>query len=65
MKIAKEIGGIKKASKVTILQAARYNEIIERAQQKAKQVELSEEFMKTYMEAIHIESIRIQNTVPA
>ena len=65
MKIAKEIGGIKKASKVTILQAARYNEIIERALQKAKQVELSEEFMKTYMEAIHIESIRIQNTVPA
>ncbi len=63
MKVAKEIGNIKKQSKVTILQAARYNEIIERALQKAKQVELSEEFMKTYMEAIHIESIRIQNAI--
>ena len=63
MKVAKEIGNLKKQSKVTILQSARYNEIIERALQKAKQVELSEEFMKAYMEAIHIESIRIQNAV--
>lgn len=63
MKVAKEIGNIKKKSKVTILQSARYNEIVERALQKAKQVELSEEFMKTYMEAVHIESIRIQNTI--
>jgi chorismate mutase len=63
MKVAKEIGNIKKQSKVTILQTARYNEIIERALQKAKRVELSEEFMKTYMEAIHIESIRIQNAI--
>jgi chorismate mutase len=63
MKVAKEIGNLKKESKVTILQSARYNEIIERALQKAKQVQLSEEFMKAYMEAIHIESIRIQNTL--
>jgi len=63
MKIVKEIGNIKKDSNVTILQSARYNEIVERALQKAKQVELSEEFMKTYMEAVHIESIRIQNNV--
>ncbi len=63
MKIAKEIGNIKKESKVTILQSSRYDEIVERALQKAKQVELSEEFMKTYIEAVHIESIRIQNAI--
>jgi len=63
MKVVKEIGNIKKESNVTILQSTRYNEIVERALQKAKQVELSEEFMKTYMEAVHIESIRVQNTI--
>jgi chorismate mutase len=63
MKVVKEIGNIKKESNVTILQSGRYSEIIERALKKAKQVELSEEFMKTYMEAVHIESIRVQNTI--
>jgi chorismate mutase len=63
MTIAKEIGQIKKDSKVTILQSSRYNEVVQRALTKGKQLELSEEFIKHLMEGIHIESIRTQNTL--
>jgi chorismate mutase len=63
MNIAKEIGTIKKKSEITILQTGRYNEILEKSFRKAAQVGLSEEFIKTYIEALHIESIRIQNTI--
>ena len=63
MEIAKEIGGLKKENKVTILQPNRYNEIIEKAIKKAATKGLSEDFIKTYMEALHIESIRIQNNL--
>jgi chorismate mutase len=63
MKVAREIGEIKKNSKITVLQANRYNEILDRAINKGAQVGLSEEFIKSYLEAIHIESIRIQNSI--
>ncbi len=63
MKISKEIGGLKKENKVTILQPSRYNEIIEKTIKKAQPIGLSEDFIKTYIEAVHIESIRIQNTM--
>ena len=49
--------------KITVLQANRYNEILDRAINKGAQVGLSEEFIKSYLEAIHIESIRIQNSI--
>lgn len=63
MNVAKEIGEIKKTGKITVLQSSRYNEILKRALQKADKVGLSEEFVKSYLEAIHIESIRVQNTI--
>ena len=63
MKVAREIGEIKKSSKITVLQANRYNEILDRAINKGAQVGLSEEFIKSYFESIHIESIRIQNSI--
>lgn len=63
MKIAKEIGEIKRNNKITVLQSSRYTEILDRAIRKGSQVGLSEDFIKTYLEAIHIESIRIQNTL--
>ena len=63
MKVAKEIGEIKKNSKITVLQANRYNEILDRSINKGAQVGLSEEFIKSYLESIHIESIRIQNSI--
>ncbi len=61
MKVAKQIGQIKKKSRITILQSSRYNEILEKAIKKADHLGLSKEFIKTYVESIHIESIRIQN----
>jgi len=63
MNVAKEIGEIKKTNKITVLQSSRYNEIIERAISKGEKVGLSNDFIKMYLEAIHIESIRIQNLV--
>jgi chorismate mutase len=63
MKVAKEIGEIKRNSKITVLQSNRYNEILDRAMKKGAQVGLSEEFIKSYLESIHIESIRIQNSI--
>ena len=61
MEIAKQIGKLKKENKVTVLQPNRYNEIIEKNTRKGKSFGLSEDFIKTYMEAIHLESIRLQN----
>lgn len=63
MKVAKQIGEIKKKSKITVLQSNRYNEILDRAIKKGNQVGLSDDFIKSYLEAIHIESIRIQNAI--
>ena len=63
MNVAKQIGEIKKNSQVTVLQSLRYNEVLERAIKKGEQVGLSDEFIKNYLEAIHIESIRIQNSL--
>jgi chorismate mutase len=63
MNVAKQIGEIKKNSQVTVLQSSRYNEVLERAIKKGEQVGLSDEFIKNYLEAIHIESIRIQNSL--
>lgn len=64
MNVVKEIGEIKRGGNITILQSNRYNEILNRAIKKGSQVGLSEDFIKTYMEAIHIESIQIQNNLP-
>jgi len=61
MKVAKEIGLVKKQNAVTVLQASRYNEILEKAYNKGKSLGLSGEFIRSYMEDIHIESIRLQN----
>lgn len=63
MNVAKQIGEIKKNSQVTVLQSSRYNEVLERSIKKGEQVGLSHEFIKNYLEAIHIESIRIQNSL--
>ncbi len=63
MKIAKEIGTIKKKSNITVLQSSRYNEILERLNKKGEKLGLSEQFIRSYMEAIHIESIRTQNII--
>ena len=63
MGIAEKIGEYKKNNNVTILQSSRWNEIIEKSIKKAGKLNLSEEFVTKYMDAIHMESINRQNRV--
>lgn len=63
MSIAEKIGEYKRNNNVTILQATRWNEVLEKALQKAGKVGLSDEFITRYMDAIHMESINRQNKI--
>ena len=63
MKVAKKIGQIKMDNDVTVLQSSRWNEILDRTIKKAEGLDLGEKFIKSYMEAVHIESIRIQDSL--
>ena len=63
MSIAEKIGEYKRNNNVTILQATRWNEVLEKALLKAGKVGLSEEFIARYMDAIHMESINRQNKI--
>jgi chorismate mutase len=63
MKIADEVGIYKKQNNLTILQTARWNEILERAIAKGDTLALSKEFLVKYFDAVHMESINHQNKV--
>ncbi len=63
MKIADEVGMYKKQNNITILQTARWNEILERAMAKGNTLKLSKEFLVKYFDAVHMESINHQNKV--
>ena len=63
MNIAEKIGAYKKNNNVTILQSTRWNEILDKAVRKAEKLDLSEEFITRYMDAVHMESINRQNKV--
>lgn len=63
MSIAGKIGEYKKNNNVTILQSSRWSEILDKAVKKAVTLDLSEEFVTRYMDAIHMESINKQNKI--
>ena len=63
MRTADKIGQIKKASNVAILQSNRWNEITRRMISMTRGMGLSEEFVNTVLEAIHMESINHQNEI--
>lgn len=63
MKIAQNIGTIKKENNVTVLQSNRWNDILNNAVKKADSLNLNGDFVKSYMETIHLESIRLQNLI--
>lgn len=63
MKLAEDIGLYKKENNMTILQAKRWNEILQRAIGKAVQLGLSREFIVRYLDAVHMESIQHQTQV--
>ncbi len=60
MEIVREIGHYKKANNVAILQAARWNEIIETRLAQGIPLDLGENFLLTLLQSIHSESIRNQ-----
>lgn len=63
MRVAEEIGRVKKRNNVAILQGGRWNSIVDRVNAQADKLQLSREFLKTVLEAIHIESINRQNEI--
>lgn len=63
MKVAEEIGLVKKEKGITILQTNRWEEIIEKASANGALQGLSKKFMIRYLNAIHQESIDHQNEI--
>ncbi|MCD7970900.1 MAG: chorismate mutase [Alistipes sp.] len=63
MKVAEKIGQVKRDNNVAILQGGRWTSIVEKVVAQSQKLDLSEEFLKTVLEAIHIESITRQNKV--
>jgi chorismate mutase len=63
MIVAENIGQLKKINNVTVLQSNRWNEILEKMISKTRNTKLSEDFVKSMMELLHVESIRIQNDI--
>ena len=63
MRVSVEIGMYKKEHNMPILQAARYDEILQNRINQAIQMDMSGEFMKTILVAIHEESVRHQMEV--
>jgi chorismate mutase len=63
MKIADEIGGLKKQNNVAILQTKRWNEILGKMILEGEDNNLSEEFILKIFKAIHQESINHQKNI--
>ncbi len=63
MTISEEIGRVKKANDVAILQSSRWGAIKERILSQADTLGLGREFLNDILEAIHLESINRQNSV--
>ncbi|MCC8034387.1 MAG: chorismate mutase [Rikenellaceae bacterium] len=63
MKVAEKIGRVKRDNNVAILQGGRWTSIVDKVVAQSGKLDLSEEFVRTVLEAIHIESIDRQNKV--
>jgi chorismate mutase len=60
MRISGEIGTYKKEHNMQVLQTSRYDEILGNRIAHAEQLGMSGDFVKTILEAIHEESVRVQ-----
>ncbi len=60
MRVCREIGQYKKEHNMTVLQAQRYNEILDKRGAQGALCGMDSDFVKTIFEAIHEESVRQQ-----
>jgi chorismate mutase len=63
MEAAEGIGRIKRENNVMILQATRWEQVVERILARSEELGLSPDFLKIVLEAIHIESINKQKQI--
>lgn len=63
MGVASKIGEIKRDNNVAILQTGRWSEILEKMSKQADKHHLSTELVTKILDAIHVESINIQNSI--
>jgi len=63
MKIADEIGTLKKKNNVAILQTKRWNAVLDKMIKEGEENDLSKEFVTKFLKAIHQESIAHQHKV--
>lgn len=63
MKIAEQIGQTKRDNNVMILQASRWDEIVNKFIAQSEHLDLSKEFLSILLNSIHMESIQRQNRV--
>ena len=63
MNVAEQIGRIKRENDVRILQTARWEDIMKRVLMSSRSLGLSETFLRTMLDAVHVESIEHQNRV--
>lgn len=61
MEVSKAVGEFKKANQLPIFQENRWNELLKDRLLKGEKIQLSETFIKSIFEAIHEESLRLQN----
>src|SRR5574344_1124013 len=60
MRVSQAIGTYKKEHDVAVVQTGRYNEILEKRIANGEKLGMSHDFMRTILEAIHEESVRVQ-----
>ena len=63
MKLADQIGDFKAERNIAVLQESRWEVVLQQASEKGKAHGLSEQFMKTYLRAVHQESIDHQDAI--
>ena len=63
MNVAEQIGRIKRENDVRILQTARWEDIMKRVLMSSRSLGLSEHFLRTMLDAVHVESIEHQNRI--
>ena len=60
MRISREIGAYKKEQNMPVLQAQRYDEILQKRMSQAEVLGINPEFVKNVLQAIHEESVQQQ-----